>query len=155
MRDIRTRRTAGIQYGWREVQTRRRSGNRATFFGEDGLITFAVGGIRRPMDVGRQGNFTETVDEFFDRLCGVEMDDALSELAVLRDQGVEVVAEKNAIANLGALAGLDERLPYSLARIERANEEDFNFGAVMAVAAAMQTGGKHARIIQDEAIAWA
>lgn len=73
-------------------------------------------------------------------------------MALGENLGLQIVFEENLIAQLQALAGAYQSAPDAFSFIQSAQQEKFYASAGFRVSAAVEAGGKHFRVVQDQAI---
>ncbi len=139
------------EHGCVEVEAGGRGGDGAAAAGVDRLVALAVGGARLAADVGRQRWLAQAREKVVERFIGLEEQLAEALLAGGGHRGAEARAEAQRLPYPDALGRPGERLPEE--RLARAEEENLHLAA--GDATAVQAGGDHARVVEDQAVAGA
>ena len=102
----------------REVQARRRRGDRTERLGVDRLVGLAVGGRVGAVDVRRQGNVADAIEHAEEVVDRIEAKMALAKGSAAHDLGREfmrrfigLAAEINPLTQAELAAGMDQRFP--------------------------------------------
>ena len=133
----------------RKVQSGRRCGGRAADLGVDRLIALAVGQLF--LDIGRERHFPEALQNFKEDPLIVELHQLVSVVAFADDRrGQRAVAEGQFRPGVRLSAGLRQALPNAAALVL---EQQHFHRAHGRHTVAQQTRGKHARIVQHQAVA--
>lgn len=166
-----------------EMKTGGGSGDRSALAGIDGLIAVAVGGGILAGNIGWEGDVADALDDGkevveglagFARLSphvrGSETDVALAEVSARDDFGMEliVLTEKEVLADGDLASGTDEAFPVVRILPELAGQKDLDASVkevprsrimwaeglgFKTCAAAIEAGGEHAGIVEDDEVA--
>src|SRR5688572_14744734 len=149
-----------VEHLRREVESRRRRRDRAAVGGEDGLVPIAVGRLIGTLDVGRQRNVPERIDERVDAgrgIFGPQPDAAASEeplLEHLGDQRAGLAGEPDDRAGLEFLAGMHQRIAldrFTRGRRRQRQQQALD-GAATRDSMAGQPRRKDAGVVHDQEI---
>lgn len=149
--DLRSGRPALFEHCWGEMQARRRCRSRSSVSRKNSLIAIAVGRGRLPFDVRRQRHLPIPLEQLGNRRCRYQANSALAKLAFFQYFSRKFIAEKNPVSNARALGRFRKTLPNVCFLLSQ--QQNFHFRAAAMIALPVQPGRKHARIIQDQAIA--
>ncbi len=150
-------RAAVFQHLRREMQTGGGRRNRTALVGEYGLISLSIAGVRCAMDVRRQRRFAKLFQQFRSSALRFEIESCARRYSpCCQNFGLQIVRKNDLVAR-----------PHALCRAAPARSTSFpphpahvlrntSISAPNAcVAAAVQPRGKHARVVQNQAIAGA
>ena len=158
----------------REVQARRRRGHRAGRLGVDRLILLAIFGCVGAVDVRRQRNVPDAVEDGEEIVDRIEAQMALAERPAPDDLGcqfvrrfVRIAAEIDALAQAELAAGMHQRLPFQRRSGELFRQQHLDFAAqkiscgriflrqplrARAAAMSVQPRRQHLGIVEDQQI---
>ena len=156
-RDLRARDAARLECGqqvWREVESGCRRRNGAGPAGIDGLVSIAIRLAVGPLDVGRQRDVPDGVDDFRHRATvrRPKTNRAPPERMLCQHLGLEArrgLAENRMRARLHLLARVHEHVPPLIVELTQQEALDL---APAGLAAAEQARGDHARVVDHEQI---
>lgn len=140
---------AGAEDFGGEVEAGGGCGDGARVLGEDGLVALAVRLGVGALDVGRQGDMADFVEEG-EQIGGVEDQGALAEFALSGDGGGEVGGELDLGAGADLASWFDEGLP-GLGTGGGVEEEDFDRGCGGGEVA-VEPGREDAGVVQDQVV---
>ncbi len=152
-RNLRARRPARFEHLRSEVQARRRRSHGSFLRRVYRLITFAIPCVRGAMNVGRQRRLAKPLEQLRDGFGREKPQRSLPIFAAVEHFRAEVFVENDPVARPDALRRFYQRSPHALVLGQRPHQEDFDLCSRRRVPAAVQTRWKHARVVQDQAIA--
>lgn len=142
---------ASFEHCRRKVQTRGRRRRRPRMRRENSLISLPVSRSRCALNIGRQRHLATSLDQFLDGRMATQTNPPLAEFALLQDLRRKFFIEENPVSPPHPFRGFCQTFPNIL--FFAPQQENFHFCAGRVIATPVQPRRKHARVVQNQAVA--
>jgi len=135
----------------RKVQTRGWRRGRPRMTRKNGLISLPVGRFRCTLDIRGQRHFAKALDQVLDQCIASQTNPTLAEFALLQNLRRKFFTEENPVSPPHPFCGFGKAFPNI--SVFPPQQQNFNFCACSVIAPPVQPRRKHARVVQDQAVA--